>query len=194
MNRIPVSSLNDKKLNLNVKNPRCLELFLLACKNKATRETYTNHLTAFLKHVGKDHESFLMMSDADRNIILEDYVTFCSSNDRYAVSSIIGKFSAIDKFLLVNDRTMNKKKLMLFLPEQKKTTQRAYTTEEIRLLLLACSNARQRAIVHLFTATGCRPEGMADLKMKDIEFLAHGFTGIIFYTGTNHELHHFLAL
>ena len=124
MNRIPVSSLNHKKLNLNVENPRCLELFLLACKNKATRETYTNHLTAFLKHVGKDHESFLMMSDADRNIILEDFVTFCSSNDRYAVSSIRGIFASIEKFLVVNDKMMNKKKLMIFLPEQKNTIQR----------------------------------------------------------------------
>jgi len=191
VNRIPVSSLNDKKLNSNVKTPRCLKLFLGTCKNKATRETYVNHLDAFLKHIGKDYESFLMLSDSELNIILEDYVFFCSSNDRYAVSSIRGKFSAIDKFLVVNDRTMNKKKLMMFLPEQKKTTQRAYTTEEIRLLLLACSNARQRAIVHLFTATGCRPEGMADLKMKDIEFLAHDFTSIVFYAGHFKEFQHF---
>ena len=191
MNRIPVRSLNDKKLNFNVKNPRCLELFLLACKNKSTRETYTNHLTAFLKHVGKDHESFLMMSDADRNIILEDYVTFCSSNDRYAVSSIRGIFASIEKFLVVNDKMMNKKKLMMFLPEQGKTSQRAITTEETRLLLLASANPRSKAIVHLFCATGCRPEGMADLKMKDIDFMEDGFTGIIFYSGDKHEFQHF---
>jgi site-specific recombinase XerD len=191
VNRIPLSSLNDKKSKVNVKTPRCLKLFLGTCKNKATRETYVNHLDAFLKHIGKDYESFLMLSDSELNIILEDYVFFCSSNDRYAVSSIRGKFAAIDKFLVVNDRTMNKKKLMMFLPEQKKTTQRAYTTEEIRLLLLACSNARQRAIVHLFTATGCRPEGMADLKMKDIEFLAHDFTSIVFYAGHFKEFQHF---
>jgi hypothetical protein len=62
VNRIPVSSFNDKKSKVNVKNPRCLELFLSSCKNKATRETYVNHLNTFLKHVGKDHQSFLMMS------------------------------------------------------------------------------------------------------------------------------------
>ena len=90
MNRIPVSSLNDKKSKVNVENPRCLELFLNSCKNNATRETYVNHFNAFLKYVEKDHESFLMMADVDRNIILEDYVMFCSSNDRYAVSSVRG--------------------------------------------------------------------------------------------------------
>ena len=93
MNRIPVSSLNDKESKVNVKNPRCLELFLNSCKNNATRETYVNHFNAFLKHIGKDHESFLMLPDSDRNIILEDYVMFCSSNDRYAVSSIRGKIN-----------------------------------------------------------------------------------------------------
>ncbi len=150
MNRIPVSSLNHKKLNSNVKNPRCLKLFLGTCKNKATKKTYQIHLDAFLKHVGKDYESLLMLSDSELKETLEDYVFFCSSNDRYAVSSIRGKFASIEKFLVINDRTINMKKLMMFLPEQRKTTQRAYTTEEIRLLLLACSNARQRAIVHLF--------------------------------------------
>jgi len=174
-----------------VSSPRCLELFLHSCKNNATRETYTNHLNAFLKHVGKDHESFLMLSDDDRNIILEDYMMFCSKNDRYARSSIKGIFAAIDKFLVVNDKMMNKKKLMMFLPEQKNTEQRAITTEEIRLLLLVAQKARNRAIVHSVTATGCRPEGLADLKMKDLDFMAHGFTSVIFYSGSKNEFQHF---
>ena len=89
MNRIPLRSLNDKKLKVNVKNPRCLELFLDSCKNKATRETYTNHFNSFLKWADKDPESFLMLPDSELNIILEDYVRFCSRNDRYAVSSIM---------------------------------------------------------------------------------------------------------
>jgi len=133
VNRIPVSSLNDKKSNLNVKNPRCLELFLNSCKNNATRETYVNHFNAFLKHVGKDPQSLLMLSDSELNIILVDYVMFCSSNDRYTVSSIRGIIASIDKFLFMNDRTINKKKLLMFLPEQKNTAQRAITTEEILL-------------------------------------------------------------
>jgi len=191
VNRIPLSSLKDKKSNLNVKNPRCLELFLDSCKNNATRETYTNHFNAFLKHVGKDPQSLLMLADSELNIILEDYVRFCSRNDRYSVSSIRGIFAAIDKFLFMNDRTMNKKKLMMFLPEQKKTSQRAITTEEILLLLLVSANPRSKAIVHLFCATGCRPEGMADLKMKDLEFMIDDFTGILFYSGDNHELQSF---
>ena len=54
MNEIPLSSLNQEKSNPNVESPRCLKLFLRTCKNKATRETYLNHLDAFLKHVEKE--------------------------------------------------------------------------------------------------------------------------------------------
>jgi hypothetical protein len=76
VNKIPLSSLNQEKLNSNVESPRCLKLFLNSCKNNATRETYANHLNAFLKHVGKDHESLLALSDSELNIILEDYIMF----------------------------------------------------------------------------------------------------------------------
>ena len=193
MNRIPLSSLNDKKLKVNVKNPRCLNLFLNSCKNKATRETYVNHFNAFLKYVEKDHESLLILSDSELNETVEDYIMFCSDNDRYAVSSIRGIVASIDKFLFMNDRVINKKKLLMFLPEGKKTSQRSITTEEIHLLLLASANSRSKAIVHLFCATGCRPEGMADLKMKDIDFISYpdDFTGIIFYSGDKHEFQSF---
>ena len=163
MNRIPVRSFNKEKSNLNVKNPRCLKLFEMSCKSEATRETYVHHLDGFLKYVGKDYESFLMLSDSELNETLEDYVMFCKSNDRYAVSSIRGIFSAIEKFLFINDRTMNKKKLMMFLPEKKNTAQRSITTDEIQLLLLKSSNPRQRAIIHIFSATGCTPQAASPI-------------------------------
>ncbi|RZD43719.1 MAG: hypothetical protein CXT78_07690, partial [Thaumarchaeota archaeon] len=152
-----------------------------------------NHFNAFLKYVEKDHESLLMLSDSELNKTVEDYVMFCCDNDRYAVSSIRGIVAAIDKFLFMNDRVINKKKMLMFLPEEKKTSQRSITTKEIHLLLLASANSRSKAIVHLFCATGCRPEGMADLKMKDIDFISYpdDFTGIIFYSGDKHEFQSF---
>ena len=72
---------------------------------------------------------------------------------------------------------------MIFLPERKNTVQRSITTDEIQLLLLKSSNPRQRAIIHVFSATGCRPEAIADLKIKNISEMPHGFTSIIFYAG-----------
>ena len=130
-----------------------------------------------------------MLSDSELQILLEDYMMYCRR--RYATSSIVTIFASIQKFLFVNDRTVNKKKLMMFLPEKLKTKQRAITTEEVRLLLKHCGSKRNRAIIHVFSATGCRPEALADLKLKHISEMPNGYTSVIFYAGTNNELQHF---
>ncbi len=185
MNRIPVRSFNQSKANVNVENPRCFKIFKMSCKSKATFLNYQYHLNTFLKWADKDYESLLILSDIELKETLEDYAMFCQT--RYATSSFRGIFSAIEKFLFVNDKNMNRKKLMMVLPEKKYAEQRAITTEEIRLLLFTSSNPRSKAIIHILTATGCRPEALADLKLKDIELMADGFTSILFYQGTNNQ-------
>ncbi len=172
-----------------MENPRCLKLFESACRAERTRVLYVNLLDKFLKNAGKDYESLLILSDSELQIVLEDYMMYCRK--RYAVSSIRTIFAAIEKFLFVNDRTVNKKKLMMFLPEKKNTSQRAITIEEIRLLLKHCSSKRNNAIIHLLSATGCRPEALANLKLKNISEIPDGFTSVIFYAGTNNEFQHF---
>jgi len=172
-----------------MQNPRCLKLFESACRSERTRKSYVQLLDYFLKWAEKDYESLLILSDSELQILLEDYMMYCRR--RYATSSIITIFASIQKFLFVNDRTANKKKLMMFLPEKLKSKQRAITTEEVRLLLKRCASKRNRAVIHVFSATGCRPEALADLKLKHISEMPNGFTSVIFYAGTNNELQHF---
>jgi len=172
-----------------MQNPRCLKLFESACRSERTRESYVQLLNSFLKWAEKDHESLLVLSDFELQVLLENYMMYCRR--RYATSSIITIFASIQKFLFVNDRTVNKKKLMMFLPEKLKTKQRAITTEEVRLLLKHCGSKRNRAIIHVFSATGCRPEALADLKIKNISEMPNGYTSVIFYAGTKNELQHF---
>jgi integrase len=172
-----------------MQNPRCLKLFESSCRAERTRKLYVKLLDSFLKWAEKDYESLLILSDSELQVVLEDYMMYCRK--RYATSSIRTIFASIEKFLFVNDRTVNKRKLMMFLPEKLKTTQRAITTEEIRLLLKHCSSKRNSGILHLLSATGCRPEALADLKIKHISKMPDDFTSIIFYAGTNNELQHF---
>jgi hypothetical protein len=73
VNEIPVRSFNQEKSNLNVENPRCLKLFLNSCKNKATRETYTNHLDSFLKQVEKDHHGVGLFENRYYSIAFIDF-------------------------------------------------------------------------------------------------------------------------
>ena len=172
-----------------MQSPRCLKLFESACRSERTRKSYFQLLNSFLKWGDKDYESLLVLSDSELQILLEDYMMYCRR--RYATSSIITIFASIQKFLFVNDRTVNKKKLMIFLPEKSKTKQRAIATEEVRLLLKHCGSKRNRAIIHVFSATGCRPEALADLKIKHISEMPNSYSSVIFYAGSNNELQHF---
>jgi len=170
-------------------NPRCFEMFQMACSSKRTRETYTHLLDYFLKWADKDYESLLVLSDSELQTLLEDYMMYCKR--RYARAGIRGRFASIEKFLFVNDRIVNKKKLMMFLPEKLKTKQRAITTEEIRSMLNYCGSKRNLAIVHVFSAMGIRPEALADLRIRDIEEMSDGYTSVIVYAGSNNELQSF---
>ncbi|MCH9041105.1 MAG: site-specific integrase [Thaumarchaeota archaeon] len=170
-------------------NPRCFELFQMACSSERTRETYTQLLDLFLKWANKDYESLLVLTDSELQILLEDYMMYCKK--RYARAGIRGRFASIEKFLFVNDRIVNKKKLLMFLPEKLKTKQRSITTDEIRLMLNYCGSKRNLAIVHVFSAMGIRPEALADLRIRDIEEMPDGYTSVIVYAGSNNELQSF---
>jgi integrase/recombinase XerD len=169
--------------------PRCFEMFQMACSSKRTRETYTQLLDSFLKWASKDYESLLVLTDSELQILLENYMMYCKK--RFARAGIRGRFASIEKFLFVNDRIVNKKKLMMFLPEKLKTKQRAITTDEIRIMLNYCGSKRNLAIVHIFSAMGIRPEALADLRIRDIEEIPDGYTGVIVYAGSNNELQSF---
>ena len=164
-------------------------MFQMACSSKRTRETYTQLLDLFLKWANKDYVSLLVLSDSELQILLENYMMYCKR--RYARAGIRGRFASIEKFLFVNDRIVNKKKLMMFLPEKLKTKQRAITTDEIRTMLNYCGSKRNLAIVHVFSAMGIRPEALADLRIRDIEEMPDGYTSVIVYAGSNNELQSF---
>ena len=172
-----------------MENPRCFELFQTACQSERTRETYTQLLDLFLKWASKDYESLLVLTDSELQILLEDYMMHCKK--QYARAGIRGRFASIEKFLFVNDRIVNKKKLMMFLPEKLKTKQRAITTDEIRLMLNYCGSKRNLAIIHVFSAMGLRPEALADLRIRDIEEMSDGYTSVMVYAGSNNELQSF---
>ncbi len=169
-----------------MEKPRCLLLFEESCKTDATRRTYTQLLGYFLKWANKDHESLLVMPDNQLQMLLEDYMLYCKR--RYKKQGIQGRFAAIEKFLFVNDRVVNKKKLMMFLPEEGKNHQRAITNQECLDLIKNSSSDRVRAIIHLFAATGCRPEALSHIRLRDIGQMPDDCIWIVLYADTKNEL------
>ena len=139
--------------------PRSQVLFENACTSKATLSTYSGLLGQFLKWIHKDHESLLLLPDDQMNIVLEDYLMFMKK--RYPKSTAKTHLAAITKFLIINDRMINSKKLAMFLPEEsKRGGERAITTKEVQRMLFIAGTKRAKAIIHLFSATGSRPEAL----------------------------------
>ncbi len=171
--------------------PRSQFLFESACTTDATLSTYTSLLNQFLRWVHKDHESLLLLPDDQLNILLEDYVIFMKK--RHPRSTIKVHLAAINKFLIINDRKVNSKKLAMFLPgESRPGGERAITTDEIQRMLSHVGTKRAKAIINLFAATGSRPEALCDLKIKHVEQMTDDCKSLILYADSTHEFTTFL--
>ena len=140
----------------------------------------------FLKWSNKDYTSLLLLPDDQLQILLEDFMLYCKK--RYKKRGIETRIAAIEKFLFINDRIINKKKLNMFLPEIEKNKLRAITTDEIQRLLKKCGDSRNNAIIHIFAATGCRPEALVNIRLKDLAEMPGGCTSIVLYTDSKNEL------
>jgi integrase/recombinase XerD len=125
------------------------------------------------------------------NILLEDYLMFMKK--RYPKSTAKTHLAAITKFLIINDRMINSKKLAMFLPEEsKRGGERAITTKEIQKILSIAGTKRAKAIIHLFSATGSRPEALCNLKIKHMGQMPDNCKSLILYANSTHELVTFL--
>ena len=170
--------------------PRCLTLFEESCRSEATRRSYLYELNVFLKWAHKDYESVLLIPDDQLKIILEDYALYLKR--RYVKLSIKLKIAALSKFFFINDRVINSKKLLLFLPEDnKRGGDRAITREEIKDILINCGMKRTKAIIHILSSTGARPEAITELRLRDVADLGDS-KSILFYAGSIHEYYGFL--
>jgi len=174
-----------------MRKPRCLVLFEESCRSQATRTTYLTELNTFLKWANKDYESILLIPEDQLKIILEDYMLFLKR--RYVKLSIRTKVAALQKFFFINDKIINVKKLLQFLPEDnKKGGDRPITRKEIQDMLSNSHLKRTRAIIHILACTGARPEAIANLRIKDISNMSDGCKSLQFYAGSTHEYDGFL--
>jgi len=170
--------------------PRCLILFEESCRSKQTLKTYQVLLNKFLRWSQKDHESLLLLTKPELTELLQDYVIHLKK--RISPNSIIGNMSSIFKFLDVNEREYNKKKIAMLYPEKVKLTgERAITESELQELIIFSPGKKGSAIIHVLASTGCRPEGLAELQIKDIEPIEDCIS-LKIYSGSKNEYYAFL--
>ena len=174
------------------RKPRCLILFEGSFRSEATGKTYTKLLNQFLTWTKKDHESLLLLTDKEIQIFLEDYMLFLKR--RYKRASAKTIMAAITKFLIINDKTVNLKKLQMFLPEEEKPGgEKAITTIQVKKMLDYATTIRLKTIIHIFASCGVRPEGLSLLQIKDLEDMQDGCKSLLIYADSRHEYFIFLT-
>jgi len=169
-----------------VEEPRCLVLFLESCKSESCRKNYLFQLEKFLKWSKKDYESLLFLAKPELTNLLVDYALYLKK--RVNPNSLPIYFGGIFKFLDMNDREYNKRKInSLFGEKVKRRGDRPITDEELNEMIRVSSNEKQKSLIHVFSATGCRPDAITSLRLKDVKEIGDGCLSLRVYAGSTHE-------
>lgn len=91
------------------------------------------------------------------------------------------KFSYPDWSLRFGD--LSNIKLRQGLNQLKINNKTLITPDELKQMMIACSNQKDRALISLLYETGARPQEVRSLKWEDIKFQEDGVTEINFYSG-----------
>ena len=176
---------------------RCLILFEGSIKAKATLKTWNYYLGSFLKWANLDHDSFVSMKRKNIQDLIQDYCLYQKrriTDGEMSANSLPDMINAIFKFLKANGKKIDKEQITQFYPDKvKRGGGRAITDNEIRKLL-SVSDVGERALIHMVSCTGARPEALANLKMENVEEYQDGFTKLVLYADDfKHEYFTFLT-
>ena len=181
---------------MNTEKPRCLMLFEQSCKSKKTLTDYKGFLDTFLTWAHNDYQSLLILPKNELDERLQDYVFYlkkrCDSGD-FSPNSFSTVFNGIGRFLDINDKEYNTKKLRMLFPQHVRYGgEKAITTQQIQQILESTGDKRDKALIHVFCATGARPEAICHLQQKHVTPFKDGYWKITLYHGDLHQMITFL--
>ncbi|MNY12560.1 Tyrosine recombinase XerD [compost metagenome] len=131
--------------------------------SKVTLGGYKTHLRIFSEHIKKKVED---ITTADIRVYLSRYneqKTTTISTKLSVLKSFFGWLTAED--VLPKDPTARIKP-----PKKEKRLPKALSIEELEMLREACVNARQRTLIEVLYATGCRLSEVYAIDRKDIDY------------------------
>jgi integrase len=146
-------------------------------KAEQTKEEYRRIFRAFLRYRNVNSSSqppphlllsLLQLDPLRIEEIIADYLLSLKQRG-LRQSSLRSAKAAITHFFVINRVQLNHKWISSFVPpEEAHRDDRAYTDEEVRKLLAACSDERWKVVVLLLSATGMRKGAIPELRIGDI--------------------------
>ena len=158
-----------------------------------TKKHYSNYLDEFRRYfIIKDYDKLLSIEQKKLQEMVEDFVIYHKSRSLSA-SFIAGKICALKLFFSMNDVILNWNKLNKMLPEKTKPTgDKAYTTEQIQILLNGTSNLEYRALINFMSASGVRVGSFEELKIRHLQDMPNGCKSVKVYPDTIYEYFTFI--
>jgi integrase len=202
---LEISSSSSSQLSILItKNQNTIEYqnFIHAVKSPETKKKYSYLLFKYLdylKSISVKNKDLLSLSDLliydDVKSIEADlikYIIFLKQKQNLSYSSINNRLAAIYLFFEMNDIVLNKKKINRYIGEHIKTIKdRAYTREEIKLIVDNCS-LKHKISVLLMSSSGCRIGAIPGLTLSALEYIEkYQLYKVTFYENTREEYYSF---
>ena len=175
--------VNSKKTNANPLNQRSIILFHSAITSEKTRKIYDYHLKKFTDHfIIKNEDALISIEDKKIQVMIEDYLIYLRSKN-IGHDFCCTTLNSLRKFFAMNDIILNWDKLKMMKPEKLKPRgDRAYTTEELRILLSHVSHKPLwKAFLHFMASSGCRVGFCEELKMKHLKDMPDNCKAVTVY-------------
>lgn len=165
---------------------RSMLLFEQGIKSEATKTAYKYHLEKFrVWSKIKNYDGLLQAPPKQIQELIEDYVMYMKKN--ISPNSVPIYFAPIELFYVMNDVNINFKKIRKMFPDKvKKGNERGYSHDEIRKILENAKTARHRALILLFSSSGCRLGAIPGIKLKHLSKIEDIYS-LMIYEGDKEE-------
>ena len=172
---------------------RSLLLFDSAIKTEATRRMYLYQFKKFLEWTKiPDADKLLRLTDSHLQRLLEDYMLH--QKKRVSPNSIPAIFAPLELFFVMNNRSLQFKKIRKMFPSTvKKSGYGAWSSEDVKKFLQNAKSKRMKALIHFLASAGCRIGAVYDLRLRHLSDMGESCSSVLFYEGSNEEYYGFLT-
>lgn len=162
-------------------------IFEGAIQTEATREAYLYQLEKFREWTKiKDYDSLLQAPQKQIQELLEDYVMYLKK--KISPNSVPIYYAPIELFFVMNDVTINYKKLRKLFPKKiKKGNEQGYNIEQIREIIKNTKTKRNKALVLLFASSGVRLGAIPGILLKHLSKINESYAVKIYEDETEED-------
>lgn len=168
-------------------------MFQESLRSPESVKMYTFLVKKFMKyHNIKDFDSIIKIGKAELQKMVETYVIYLKKN--ISPNTISSQVNPIKTFLEANDIDLNWRKIKRLFPAHvKRSGSSAYSTDDVKRMLDASTQLRNKAVIHFLASSGIRVGALSELKLKHIRDMPLGCKMITVYEDSTEEYQTFLT-